>query len=533
MKPRPASPSQMLRGVGGLLALAASAFATAAAAGCGSPKGGPTDAPTASLYGAGAYPWAETMLPWKCVYNVLDFPAPSAGASFYLAQAAAVANGGGVVYFPAGEYAFTANLFLNSSVAVRGAPTTALAKVGKRPGPLAPATRFTFVDRAHFGILNIDPAAKALAVVNVAIEFGSIMLWPGLAPAPPSVQALPWPAALKSYWYGATAVVGAGSGKLVLSNTVRSVAFGATDPTNPSTSNPWAYRFSHAIAVYADADSLVANNLLPPSPAGPRVTLHLKGDKNASESQPFPYDNRYGIDNKLLYGAVAGSAVGAGGACGGKGWGTLEPTCAPYMFPRSASVVGNYVFNCGRVAFNLASGCAGASPELGAGLQVIDNHSEHCDGSTCWTVDGVDIARGSDTNENRNIDISGYCASIVNNSAHVFRQYVPGSKYMTVDGECVLAQTEANSFALAHRWTGNDCTHPAGSSALASGPIFFYKMVDVEGSVVTGNANDAGQYMGAVFDATHDGWKNNSCKGNSQPCKCGSAACPAPAALAV
>jgi hypothetical protein len=418
-------------------------------------------------------------------------------------------------------------------VAVRGAPTTALAKVGKRPGPLAPATRFTFVDRAHFGILNIDPAAKALAVVNVAIEFGSIMLWPGLAPAPPSVQALPWPAALKSYWYGATAVVGAGSGKLVLSNTVRSVAFGATDPTNPSTSNPWAYRFSHAIAVYADADSLVANNLLPPSPAGPRVTLHLKGDKNASESQPFPYDNRYGIDNKLFYGAVAGAAVGAGGACGGKGWGTLEPTCAPYMFPRGASVVGNYVFNCGRVAFNLASGCAGASPELGAGLQVIDNHSEHCDGSTCWTVDGVDIARGSDTNENRNIDISGYCASIVNNSAHVFRQYVPGTKYMTVDGECVLAQTEANSFALAHRWTGNDCTHPAGSSALASGPIFFYKMVDVEGSVVTGNANDAGEYMGAVFDATHDGWKNNVCKGNSQPCKCGSAACPAPAALAV
>jgi hypothetical protein len=152
---------------------------------------------------------------------------------------------------------------------------------------------------------------------------------------------------------------------------------------------------------------------------------------------------------------------------------------------------------------------------------------------TSVTVDGVDIARGSDTNENRNIDISGYCASIVNNSAHVFRQYVPGTKYMTVDGECVLAQTEANSFALAHRWTGNDCTHPAGSSALASGPIFFYKMVDVEGSVVTGNANDAGEYMGAVFDATHDGWKNNVCKGNSQPCKCGSAACPAPAAMAV
>jgi hypothetical protein len=45
--------------------------------------------------------------------------------------------------------------------------------------------------------------------------------------------------------------------------------------------------------------------------------------------------------------------------------------------------------------------------------------------------------------------------------------------------------------------------------------------------VVTGNANDAGQEMGAVFDASHNGWVNNVCKGNSQPCKCGSAPCPA------
>jgi hypothetical protein len=295
--------------------------------GCGSAKSGPTDAPTATLYGAGAYPWAESMLAWKCVYNVLDYPASTSDASFYLAQAAAVAGGGGVVYFPAGSYKFSGHLFLNSSVAVRGAPTTARAKVGKQPGPLAPATRFTFPDRMHYGILNLDPAAKALAVVNIAFEFGSIMLWPGLSPAPASAQALPWPASLKTYWYGATAVVGAGSNKLVLSCTLTSVAFGATDPANPSTSNPWAFRFSHAIAVYADANSLVANNLIPFSPTGPKVTIHLKGDKNPSETLPFAYDNRYGVDNKLLYGAVASAAVAAGGACGGKGWGTLDPSC--------------------------------------------------------------------------------------------------------------------------------------------------------------------------------------------------------------
>jgi hypothetical protein len=55
----------------------------------------------------------------------------------------------------------------------------------------------------------------------------------------------------------------------------------------------------------------------------------------------------------------------------------------------------------------------------------------------------LNLARGSDTNENRNIDISGYCAAIVNNSAHVFKQSVATTQYQTVDGECILAQTEA------------------------------------------------------------------------------------------
>jgi len=89
-----------------LARLIAAAACAALARGCGSPSGGPTDAPTASLYGAGAYPWAEAMLPWACVYNVRDFAAASADESFYLAQAAAVAGGGGVVFFPAGTYKF-------------------------------------------------------------------------------------------------------------------------------------------------------------------------------------------------------------------------------------------------------------------------------------------------------------------------------------------------------------------------------------------------------------------------------------------
>jgi hypothetical protein len=370
--------------------------------------------------------------------------------------------------------------------------------------------------------------AHDIAVINIAIEFGSIMFWPGLVPSPNNPRDLSWPSSLKTYWYEAKSVSGAGKNKLVLSNTITSVAFGSVDPTNVS-SNPWAFRFSHAIGVYSDLNALVANNLLPQSPIGPQVVIHLKGDINPSETQPFPYDLRYGIDNKLLYGSVAGAAVGTGGACGGNGWGTLNPTCAPYMFPRNYSVISNYVFNCGRVAYSLTSGCeAGGDvlPILATGIQVIDNHSEHCNNATCWTVDGTNICRGSDTNENRNIDIAGYCANLVNNTAHVYRQIVAHTSYDTVDGECILAQTEMNSPIKSHAWIGNDCTHPPNSGPLATGPIFFYKMTDVRDCVITGNSNDIGQTLGAVFDTTHTGWENNKCIKNNQVCMCGKNPCP-------
>jgi len=148
--------------------------AAVVALGCGSKSSGPTDTPTATLYGYGAYPWAETMVNWTCVYSIADFPGevpgrvhkrraypppplPLSGAGsnddarFAAAQAAAVAGGGGVVYFPSGAYTFTRNLTLASNVVIRGTPTTAPAKKGTQPGPLAPSTVFNCPPRQHIG----------------------------------------------------------------------------------------------------------------------------------------------------------------------------------------------------------------------------------------------------------------------------------------------------------------------------------------------------------------------------------------------
>jgi len=165
------------------------------------------------LYGPTAYPWAA-LLNWTCVYSVVDYPAPTADASFAAAQAAAVAGGGGVVYFPAGVYNFTADIPLASGVVIRGVPTTKPAKSGVYPGPLAPTTRFACPVAQHKAILNVDPAATGMGVVNIDSDGCAIMLWPGLGgwPAPSPLQ--PWD--MKRYWSAATNVTGMGTRKVRL-----------------------------------------------------------------------------------------------------------------------------------------------------------------------------------------------------------------------------------------------------------------------------------------------------------------------------
>ena len=51
------------------------------------------------------------MVNWSCVYNIKDY-----GGSFEEAQKAAISDGGGVVYFPAGTYSFKANIMIESNV---------------------------------------------------------------------------------------------------------------------------------------------------------------------------------------------------------------------------------------------------------------------------------------------------------------------------------------------------------------------------------------------------------------------------------
>ena len=82
----------------------------------------PTDNPVTARYAdnAAAVPaWVNT-LPWATAVSIVDFTGANDNERFSAAQAAVVAKGGGVVFFPAGTYTFKDSLVLENGIILRG-----------------------------------------------------------------------------------------------------------------------------------------------------------------------------------------------------------------------------------------------------------------------------------------------------------------------------------------------------------------------------------------------------------------------------
>jgi hypothetical protein len=420
---------------------------------CGSKSSGPQEDPVAPLYGNGTYSWANKMVNWSCVYNVKDFD-----GSFESAQKAALTDGGGVVYFPAGTYTLSSNLVLESNIVIRGEDTKGAAKNGKNPGNLSPRTVFRCPFGQHVGIFNNDPKSENIGIVNVDLDGCAVMLWPALKTVSPYN--------FKSYWFDATDVLGMGSNKLVLGNKIHDVTYQYPDPDTKS-GNVWPWAFSTALASYSDNNTLVANNLIAKSSTVKKVTVELSGTKMTVD---YPVDNRYGIDvNQLLLGGVIGKY--AGKQCPSQP-GTLTPSCAPWYFRRGLVIRDNYVYMNGRVGVSWSGG--GDGKTLGSGSQLFNNHVEVASGTTCWSIDGVHKASGHDTNENRGYNQAGFANNLTMNTGHVNRQKASDSGYMTVDGEGILQQASNGNDGLHSLWLKNDL------SGGSSGPLVYYKLFNVE-----------------------------------------------------
>lgn len=492
---------------------ASNVLASCGSASCAVAGACPTDAPTATKFGQGAYAWADSMVDWTCVYNIKDFDG-SPDAAFAAAQAAAVAGGGGVVFFPAGSYDFASNISLASNVVIRGVPDIRPAIVFNMPGTLAPTSVFNCPNRAHQGIWNFDPAATNLGVVNIFLDQCAVMLWPGLKTS--SYEPM-----MSSWWFSATDIAGMGSNKLVLSNVVRDVSLGRS-LLGPKHNNTYPYIFSIAVGVYTDRNALVANNLLPPSARNEQTTITL--DTSGQITVPYMYDNRYGIDvNSILLGAVAGAyAKGPGSKCGTpSAFAGLYPACAPWNFRSGITIRDNYVAQNGRVGISWTGGADTSMCLPGKGTQVLNNRVEVKGGTTCYTLNGDKDVGGADTNENRGYMNSGYCSNITNNSGRVNRQKAGSTPYETVDGEGILHQSENGNNAFGDVYVANDL------SGGSSGYIGIWDLPLVNYTSFYRNTVNADQLIGVISIQNGDQiGAEVHCSGNYPPAVLGKNPCP-------
>ncbi|MBN2449319.1 MAG: hypothetical protein JXR77_02955, partial [Lentisphaeria bacterium] len=151
-----------------------------------SEEGLPTDDPTAAL----ELDWTAT-LAWNRAISILSTPGGDWDGRLETAQDLLAARGGGVVYFPAGTYAFRDHVRLRDAIVLRGEPPRGVTVSGNERYALA--TRFVFpryevvldgdggdVGAAFKGIRLADPErASHCGLVHIDVDFGHIHLGEG------------------------------------------------------------------------------------------------------------------------------------------------------------------------------------------------------------------------------------------------------------------------------------------------------------------------------------------------------------------
>lgn len=435
----------------------ASALSLAAAA-------DPTDNPVATCYdGPEGYPAWTDRIPWQRVINMRTYDQGKTNfEKFESARDELAAQGGGVLYYPAGTYDFTQmpadgptgrGLMLKSGVVIRG--ETPPGKPWARDGKLELATKFIFgfqkrrggeVPRA-WNLIGLAPGkgqgVKDVQDVGIAwveltgavVYFGpdvqwgptwdSAKSWLSRRVAPAWAKRVPdGQHPLDPFVGGETKYLGMGRGRLVFGCSLLDscvtcdyLSLGAADDFHTE-------RFTGRIGVYG-SEAFVANNFLP---ASRKNFKYQQGGR----TDLFDYGKTMGLDvNKDLL-----------------GWVRDDGKCPGY-FAAGVVVRDNWVFNHGHKGYNL-SGNWGT---------FVRNHNERkflesgddvygLGGGWTLTLDGKDVAKGASDNLARAFDLAGKNLWIDHNTFNNCGSE-PGN-----DGEGILCQlhggTHLYSWAITH-----------------------------------------------------------------------------------
>lgn len=430
---------------------------------CGSKSGGPTDNPILAKYGENAYPWTNN-IKWNCVYNIKDFTGKNLGEQFNSAMNAAVFNGGGVIYFPAGTYNFTDSIFLKNGVVIRGeTPKVIDAKVDG----YVLASKLVFPKyEPSFSGKGTDNTTGFKKIFTSNAELDSNI---GLVNLDINRAGINFGGEIDRVKKQNIVIFG------VRNNNVADPDNKVPDSSFQESWMRYSDRFTANIKISALANVLVANNRLNDSITDnydqpgykvqsldkKEVITYLEGNK-----VPFDYGNHYGI--------VVNRTKFQGFALAG------NPKNEPGLFRQGIVIRDNWVFHKMRVAIHAA----------GEGLIIKDNEILDEANKQWWTdPTGIRQPRGAVTFENRAIDWSGWNVQIEGNNYQVYRHRVMDTPYLSVDGEGILIQeccggTTVNKAAIINN-QGN-------------GYIGIYKVPEITNVTIRGNklsSSEVDKYM--------------------------------------
>ncbi|GAB4277958.1 MAG: hypothetical protein Fur0025_04210 [Oscillatoriaceae cyanobacterium] len=398
------------------------------------------------------YSWTSE-IKWNCVYNITDFAGNTDTDKFNAARDAAASNGGGVVYFPAGEYKFEDNIYLKNGVVLRGDNHPV---ADAKSSNYAPPSRLVFPkyeprftgngtpnDRAFKKIFTENTSADSnIGLVNLDINRAAI-------------------------WIVGDSEGGQHENILVFGIRSNNVASADAQVPDVSFQDGWmrySDRFATNIKLNGMANILVANNRLNDAVTdsyeqpgykvktadGKSVLTYREGNK-----VPFSYTDHYGIVvNRSKSGGFALAA-------------TRE--VEPALFRRGIVIRDNWIYHTMRSAIHAA----------GDGLVIEGNQITDNPRKQAWAhPTGLKEPRGAATFENRAIDWSGGNVRIIGNQYEVYRHQIMDSHYLSTDGEGILIQECCGGTLV----QGAEVANNQGNSYIG-----FYKVRDIEDVRITGN----------------------------------------------
>ena len=406
----------------------------------------PADNPVAARYAkqpATVPAWIQS-LPWNRGVNIRNFKGATDDERLQAAQKAVVAQGGGVVFFPAGTYSFADDIRLENGVLLRGEDPV---DGNARAETYTLATRFEFpkygysadgegtpITTAFKAIRVADPkTVNNCGVVNIAINRGHIC-------------------------FEEADDHNTGRNRLVFGCLLRNTA--AADPKIPNKeySQSPHQRFTHrhraAIHVYAGENLFVANNRIPKSGDGNfvvkpytlvRVTNGKGQDFTFKSGKPwkietiadgveFDYDNRPGVYANLFGIGVDGAGLPNG-----------TPETHPHGFRQGTVIRDNYIYCSGRCAITFT----------GDGVICSYNTIRYPKSVVRPTTTGVVASDGSATNDNRAMTMRGHHYVAEGNDYEVYSNLAFDGRTKINDGEGIMHENHQNSAVRDSRIVGN------------------------------------------------------------------------------